>query len=259
MRILLLAPCSPWPATTGRTQRTHILHRALSRLGKVDTLILPPPPSDDCERLESEFGMIPTPPEQQQSTIRLFSRLRRRPSKTMDFLVHLMWYHPRMYRPNAGLERQVAELVRRNGYDLIVGRYSLLACKARAFRHAPLIVDIDDVDYMIPRTEAEHGNTSRPLRWYLHRCADRIEPIVQDLWKECAHLWLANAADANYVGSSAVSELPNIPFTEGAEEIKPCPPNDASRTILLVAHARWYPQPRRDRTLPPGRVASCPR
>lgn len=239
-RILLLAPCAPWPPDTGRTQRTHILHRALSRIGRVDTLILPPPRDEERSLLESEFGLLPSGTEERRAALRLFARLRRRPSKTLDFLVHLLRYHPRMYRPDDGLNRLVAELVRQNGYDLIVGRYSLLACKASAFRHAPLIVDIDDVDYMIPQTEAEYGDTPWPLAAYFRHCARRIEPIVQDFWKRCAHLWLANAADAVHVGSDSVRELPNIPFSRTGE-IQPCPPNDSSRTILLVAHARWYP------------------
>ena len=242
MRILLLAPCPPWPANTGRTQRTQVLYRALSRLGKTDTFILPPPPDEDRRRLEDEFGMVDAAPETRLAAPRLFSLLRRRPSKTADFLVHLARYHPRMYRPNQGFESQVADLAARNRYDLIVGRYSLLACKAKAYCHAPLIVDVDDIDYMIPRTEANQGNTPRLLKSYLRRCARGIEPIVREFWKHCEHLWLANGADAEHVESGEVSELPNIPFADTPDGvIQPCPPNDASRTILLVAYARWYP------------------
>ena len=243
MRILLLAPCPPWPANTGRTQRTQVLYRALSRLGKTDTFILPPPPDEDRRRLEDEFGMVDAAPETRLAAPRLFSLLRRRPSKTADFLVHLARYHPRMYRPNQGFESQVADLAARNRYDLIVGRYSLLACKATAYCHAPLIVDVDDIDYMIPRTGSEpgkHAATSEKLSPPL--CARGIEPIVREFWKHCEHLWLANGADAEHVESGEVSELPNIPFADTPDGvIQPCPPNDASRTILLVAYTRWYP------------------
>ena len=121
-------------------------------------------------------------------------------------------------------------------YDLVVGRYLRPTALSGALDCAPLILDVDDLDYDPLRTQLVDPSTPiwrRPLIAHHLRQLERFVPV---LLARCEHLWVSNRVDQDELQELQAGILPNIPFVPpGAPPIQPHPPVQGSARLLIVA------------------------
>lgn len=238
-RVLLVSPLAPYPPNKGGRQRTALLARALRACGQVDLLLMPPwslPPADSVEHMEKQFGRVKIIEPKPRSTSGLFKVLRPLHPRTIDRLSYQLEPINRAYAVDPRADEWVAEQQRKGTYDLIVGRYLAPTARSGAFDHAPVIVDIDDLDTTVQRARLAAPGCDMLSRVLARRRLRDLESFLPSLLSRAAHLWLANSRDLHDVGDNNASVLPNIPYTPaGAQLPTPEPPAIDSKTILVVA------------------------
>lgn len=212
LNILLVTSASPFAPKSGAQQRTALLHEALSRMGKVDVLMIEP---GAASYLSTE--------------------------KTPGICAHAYWRHRPFglakYKPDPQINRALASALPSalNTYDLIVGRYLNPLCKLELPDSVPTIVDLDDLGYhyggsggILPRQLAAYLKSR-----YSHHLA------IRQLHRFTGFFFVSKRDQASH--PDLISRvLPNIPY-----DVPPNPlPATGGHTLLFVG-SLWYPPNRK--------------
>lgn len=207
LNILLVTLVSPFVTKSGAQQRTALLYDALSKMGKVEVLLMEPGAGSYLSK-----------------------------EKAPNICAHAYWRHLPFglakYKPDPQINRELANALPSalNTYDLIVGRYLNPICKLDLPDNIPTIVDLDDLGYhfgsgsISPRQLAMHLKT-----WYSHRLA------IRQLHRFTGCFFVSKQDQESH--PDLISRvLPNIPY-----DAPPNPhPGTSGKTILFVG-SLWYP------------------
>ena len=184
MKILYICPTDPRVTAYGGQQRTHVIWKGLRTVGDVWTIV--PVPHKWQEERDEEYRIYKLCLERRYSpgwfAQRLFSR-----------------FLPQMAVPWG----TALEPIRRLGasFDVVVMRYLRMAGLTRAWKIAPLFVDVDDtptVEYTLAHP------THRFRQWLLRKWQNRL----------CARsklLWVPDPEQINDLKPFKAAHLPNIP------------------------------------------------
>lgn len=218
MRILFVTTHYPWPVDkTGAGQRTRFIADALAKLGHVDVRVT------NIPRYFQNLG-VDSPQE-----IPGLSVQEHRVPPSANF---------------APDRKGFARFVRDGGYDLVVARYLVGATRSGAvfLTSVPVLLDIDDVDWMVIRTRKENAAKHSPLRYWLYTLAERYtERVARRYLRRFAHIWVANQEDEAELRHPHVSTLPNIPVLPNGVAPLPSRADDSKAWLLFVGLLRYAP------------------
>jgi glycosyltransferase involved in cell wall biosynthesis len=246
LRILCITHCLPYPPTTGGSQRTALLLRALAQYGMTDLIQVcrygPMQPAL-FEYCRGRFNLIAAIEPVHRGKYKPWNLVRPLRPKIVDRLARVLGDQTIMYRPDPRVRQAVQKAMSDTEYDVIIGRYLYPVAMADLLKNQadiPVLVDLDDVDHIVAR---ENANRSTPwvrrVVYSMHR--PQIERVVPPLLNAASHLWVSAVDDARNLGSAKISVLPNIPYSESDQMIEPCPPCDDSKQILIVGMLSYMP------------------
>jgi len=201
MNILLIAPSDPVDVSTGGAQRTNFLHRALSLIGTVYTVV--PVMTPYLEKIDSNRRVAWICAEYRWSLSWFINKLLQRviPLVSVGSKVP-----PAHWSAWAGVE-----------FDLVVCRYSRLAAYSRAWDIAPLYLDVDDLPVESHRTVYCKQQASLPqqlMNWITTRV---VTWWSEGVFRRTDGLWLANPEQVNalnHLNSGYLMNLPRKPNIE---------------------------------------------
>lgn len=212
MRILFISSLSPYPVHGGGSQRSHLVCRALQRLGEVD-LVLAGQGGESTEGLHDHFPVAAV-------------RLWRQPGAHFPFNLVLP-FHSRLanlaalalrpkrleYRPDANAAPVVRRLLASNKYDLVVSRYLRATMKSGCLGWGgPTILDLDDVDSHVYRSRIHNPRLPRYHRIINRRHFHEAEQLQRDLLPLFDLVWVPNPQVEGLEFLERKTWLPNIPF-----------------------------------------------
>lgn len=245
MKILYVTFVSPWPPTSGISQRTNLIHRSLCEHGDVDTLAL----VDEqmlkpgaLQRLREDFGLIGCVRNLDRAEHGMWKYVRPLNKLLAEKLAHNLGRWDVIYGtdPNANAAFEAA--LRERSYDLIVGRYLISLTKAAALGRLPTILDVDDLDTELYRSRLRVPGTPAWKKWILRHHLAQMERIIPPKLAQCDAHWIASESDRARPGMERARLLPNIPFDgAGAPLREELPVNSASRTIIFIATMPYGP------------------
>lgn len=218
--ILLLCPSDPDDQSTGGAQRSGFLHRALSRIGEVYTLI--PVPLKSLETTDANRRVLRRCVEQRRTLGGMLDWLAGRYFQVFSF--------PSLRRD--AVSRSWGGIT----FDCVVVRYTHWAAYFRAWELAPLFLDIDDLPVECYRTlHAQPGGS------WLRRNYDAVYERAVAFWsgrifEKCAGVWLANREHMRQVGHRNAGWLPNLP-REPQQEPSAL---DAQGRYIMSVGLMWY-------------------
>ena len=205
LKILLVAPSSPFILKSGGQQRTALLYEALSGLGQVDVLLL-------GQGRKLEVIKAPDP--------RVIAE-----AKWCKFPLGIA-----KYRPNMELTRKISEYLQFSQYDLIVGRYLNPICKLQLPQDAKTIVDLDDWDYEYD------GSAWWTIKGILtHIKSSYARMVARQQLKRFNAFFFVSERDKASVPAVISKLLPNIPFLPPVQPF----PQTGNKNILFVG-TLWY-------------------
>lgn len=212
-KILFVSRNVPYPQIAGSSQRTAILCDALSQIGDVSLFIIGPPAVKPF--LEQVGYRVAATAEPLGLSNRFIGKILNRFIPGLAERIWRVFAGVKVdYTPDTGMKNVLVELVAKEKFDLIVGRYLIASAQTGVFeqKQLPVIVDIDDVD-----TKAISAKIASPAtNWLVKKVlAHRLPRVVEYeklLWKKSNKIWFSNPDDKlsyNYIESDVVQ---NIPF-----------------------------------------------
>lgn len=244
-RFLFLTHVRLGSTVTGGDQRTNLLHRALRTCGTVETLLLErygSVPVDEIEICKNEFGLVGVISLLKPTDLwpwKLVRRLARRP---VDVLARALEDRSRYYTPDIRAAAWLAHRLKHCRYDAIIGRGLSAAAMAGAFNYQPVLIDADDLEAQVMRTNLTAPNTSLLRQAVFRKHLRTLEKMTQRCYARCEHVWVAAEIDRDEVGYNRSSLLPNIPFVTPNE--LPIPHTGSSKScqvVLIVASLAHRP------------------
>lgn len=191
-RILYIANTDPRLTNSGTEQRTHLLWRALCRLGTVVTLV-----SSDVASGAEEA---------------LIYRTRPLPVTGWKRKVNVLWYHllgSKWVMRQLFFPQRITEVEAYGPFDCIVVRYAYGLGIHHYWRDAPGFVDVDDHPLEAFDTR-DGGDLHWRIRWAA-RMSLRLR--LPYLFGKLQGAWIANATQVKDVRTKGLTRyLPNLPM-----------------------------------------------
>jgi glycosyltransferase involved in cell wall biosynthesis len=212
-RILFVTKNQPYPIKAGSSQRTAILIEALQQVGDVDLFVIAPLARKKI--LEKAGYSVAAAIEATAQRESLIGRvLQRYFPRRAENVWRLISGAKADYSPDPGLKKCLDDILKREHFDLIVGRYLLPSAQAGIFeqKRLPVIVDIDDVDSKALKAKIDSPATSVLMRWVLQWRLPVVTDIESALWNRATKLWFSNPNDRVLSPSLTSDVIPNIPF-----------------------------------------------
>jgi glycosyltransferase involved in cell wall biosynthesis len=240
-RILFITAFPPYPHVSGDRQRSNLIFRALSAVGKTDLFLASlysRPYPEMLQTLTNSYGLVayaaPTPAGR-RGVWKILRPLR--PALVDKLASGVGQLRGTDYDADPALAAALGEVLAKNRYDVLVGRYLRTTVKTGALAYTPLVIDIDDYDPQVYRDRIATSGLSAPTRVLTRRLLAAVERIVPDRIAKADHLWLAAGRDLPEVRHPHVSVLPNLAFfSSGDGRPDPLPPEGVSRTIITVGN-----------------------
>ena len=244
MRILFITPNAPFPTVAGASQRSHLLYRSLRSIGETDTLLLTYPQHlapADMQHLRDEFGLVGCAGMRVRAEHGPWRFLRPLHPRSIDALAKHLGRCAVEYSAQHRAAGALRTCLGARPYDIIVARYLRAATRTGAIEWTPLVLDIDDLDTAVCRSELNVPRLGRLRQAFVQRRLRALEQVETDLLSKCEGLWVSNPNDLGHPGVKRAQLLPNIPFEAASPDPKaPFPERQDSLTILSVG-AMHYP------------------
>jgi len=237
-RILMVTSSMPWPPHGGGNQRTNLLYRALQARGEVDVVVISRYATfSDADKaaVQRDFnvkGIF----ELRLPEYRLPWKLARALSPSLPHrLTHTLGGWGRDFAPDREVMRWIENQLMARPYDLVVGRYLWALSRSGMTGRLPTLLDVDDFETDVAETNlGARKLSSLKARWGARR-VEQVRRAERRVLDGCDHLWVAKEEDLARVPHDRKSILPNIPFVrEGRSLPEACPPNAASKVVLMV-------------------------
>lgn len=204
MNILYITHCDPRRTDFGSAQRSHLMWKALKRLGTVYTIynIGPDDPKkvfDNTEHIASVSLLSPNP------IVKILQVL------CVRYLAPAEWpFRSRKFIQSKLPWKNVE-------FDCVVTRYLRTAAQTAAWKIAPLYVDIDDLPSESFAT-IRRGAHSTIVGWFLQKIVDAWQRFVL---RKCRATWIANGDQVAEVQKICTcSSLPNLAMPPSAGYVR---------------------------------------
>lgn len=236
-RILMVSKMPPHPPNIGGNQRANMIHRALSRHGHVDLMLVQAPdalPPQHLEVLRERFSLVGCVAPTSRGAMGAWRLLRPLGVSRADRLAHHLGRRRAEFEKDPVVAAEFEKLDSAKAYDLVVGLELRIAFKTGFSTRRPHIIDLIDLDTDYYRSRLAAGGRGPLQRVILRRHLRQLEQIIPDLLRNSRHIWVANPTDLQHPGLQHAKVLPNIPYVgPGRERIEALPPS-AQPVILFV-------------------------
>lgn len=242
-RILLITSVLPWPLRrNGGAQRTALLRDALARHGTVDILAVggatlreETPDFDTRLAAENVVGCVVRPEQPPRRPWYLPG-----PLGTLSMTVRK---YVRNYEADAEAVAAFDRLMRANRYDLVVSRYlqPALQCGIERYGNVPMVLDFDDIDWLTLSAQIAAkpwGGVTGKLA--AKRVLARVTGIGQLALQQFNAVFVTSAEDAALLPRDS-TVLPNIPFSDSPDWLRPLPSSGQSEALLFVGDLQFPP------------------
>ncbi|MDQ8203603.1 glycosyltransferase [Pelagicoccus sp. SDUM812003] len=229
------------PTSIGGSQRTNLLHRALSELGEVEMIVLSSATRYTEEQwrvMKDRFGLV--------GRIHLPKAFERSPWKYLPLpqrwknkLGHNVEGSRRLLATDPRLKNALESMVDLSRYDVVVGRYarSIAALGLHENAKPPVVLDIDDWDPDKYRSRLS-GKVSAWERLILGWHLRNIEKASPSVIAGTRAQWVSNPSNLEEPLVSRARLLPNIPFEAEGSDLGdfPLPEGKVLMTIGSYQH-----------------------
>lgn len=250
MRILFVSKSTPYPAASGTNQRTELIYRALSSIADVDLILTCDPekqPRGALDYLRQNYGLLDCVRPAPRSSKGGWTALAAIHSELAERAAHHLGAKHVHYAVDRRVNQVFEQALNNTSYDLVVSRYLHPAAISGALDSAPVLVDVDDIDYEVWRWRCESERTPRWQRPIARAHYKSLRKLVPTLLSRARGAWVTNPADLDRLREHSslqnhpISILPNIPFPRtAAEDLVPRNAPE-SRQILTVALFSYRP------------------
>ncbi|WP_013323378.1 glycosyltransferase family 4 protein [Gloeothece verrucosa] len=213
-KFLLIAPSYACLDTTGGGQRTLLIYQSLLVLGKVDVVIVGKGYLPFLKKFFPDANSINLIEHLERGQFGKWRWVRPLSPKLVDQIATVFGERSIEYQADPQVLSLVTDLINKNNYDFIVGRYLRPTARSGVFNQntIPILLDIDDLDDSVFRSRLNQPNLNPLLRPLITRQLRQIEEIMPPLIEKCKHIWVTNENDARRINHPSVSLLPNIPY-----------------------------------------------
>ena len=215
MNFLFIAPSDPRNTDNGGNQRTHFLYQALTNIGTVYTVI--PVFAKSLEHIDEENKIAMLCIEKRYSTAWFINHCLNR------FIPIILWH------PYGGLG-YFDSIWKNVKFDFTVCRYTKWAAYAKAWKIAPLLLDIDDLPEEAYKTIYLKRGIGGALICKL------VRKWSNYIFNKSAGLWIANPSQVLNLSHKNASFLPNISLPQTQTET-----SDSSDRIIFSVGCLAYP------------------
>jgi glycosyltransferase involved in cell wall biosynthesis len=227
----------------GSRQRSILLSRAVSEFAAVDLLVVRPRgrEADAPDGLPSDVSPFRRTDElHYERRDRLWSDCL--PAAISERLRLLRNPHRHALAADPAISAWLREAVERRRYDAIVCRYLGNAAKSGALdAGAPVVLDVDDVDYEHAKNDVEMPYHSRATRFLLRRHLPSLGRAAGELYGRCRRLFVCKEADRDHPGLEDATVLPNIPFHLLDGPSPRLPESRGEKRVVFVGDLEWGP------------------
>ena len=224
MNILYITHCDPRRTDFGSAQRSHLMWKALKRLGTVYTIynIGPDDPKkvfDNTEHIASVSLLSPN------LIVKILQVL------CVRYLAPAEWpFRSRKFIQSKLPWKNVE-------FDCVVTRYLRTAAQTAAWKIAPLYVDIDDLPSESFAT-IRRGAHSTIVGWFLQKIVDAWQRFVL---RKCRATWIANGDQVAEVQKLCTcSSLPNLAMPPSADYVRNGRQKQQLMTVGLMGYEPNY-------------------
>lgn len=243
MRSLIVTQMPPYPPNMGGNQRTNLIHRALSKHGPVDLMLVQDPswlPESHLKVLREEYSMVvcvaPTP-RGAKGAWRLIRLLH---PALVDRMAHHLGSRKADFQPDPPLAKALLQLETNGPYDLVAGLGMPAFFKTVYPTSRPHVIDLIDLDLDYYRSRLENPGRSAVTRFFLRRHLRQLETLFPRLLADSPHIWVANPNDRKIPWLAHAETLPNIPFV-GPGQVRLEPLSPSNRHVLLFVGSFYHP------------------
>jgi glycosyltransferase involved in cell wall biosynthesis len=233
-KVLFIIKGLPYPPLAGSSQRSANLIDALAQVGDVSLFIIGSPHRKPfLESVGYQVAATAEPTAQSQSIIgRALMRLF--PNSGVNYWRALAGVKVD-FTPDPGLSDTLAQLLAREHFDLIVGRYLIPSVQTGILdlECPPVIIDVDDVDSKAVAAKICSPASNWVLRSVLKLRLAEVQKREKVLLGKSTRLWFSNPDDLSMAANIPADVIPNIPYEmPPRKDLIHSPPN--SKTILWV-------------------------
>ena len=212
-KILFILKGLPYPASAGSSQRSTILIDALAQVGDVSLFIFGPPHRKAF--LESAGYHVAATAE---STAQNKSRIGRVLLQLFPNMGVNLWRALAGvkvdFTPDPGLSEVLAQTLKREHFDLVVGRYLIPSAQSGILdlQYPPVIIDVDDIDSKSIAAKIHSPASGLLLRLILKSRLAKVKRFEKNLLGKATRLWFSNPDDLSFAIGNNADVIPNIPF-----------------------------------------------
>jgi glycosyltransferase involved in cell wall biosynthesis len=221
-KILFISLNSPHDVSSGGNQRTRLLFEALKKNNVVDLLLIGN--KDDygdttIKLLRENFNLIGIHSLSPYMAKGFLHKLRPISPYFIDRIASVFNTYRSDMMPDSILQKALNNICKTNKYDFIVTRYLRSACQSDAFLHAPVFVDIDDLDTDVLQGRLDTSERIGLKRLLIKRYIKSIKNNFPSIIIRCKGVWVSKHADLSKVNNPNIEILPNIPYQYLNKEI----------------------------------------
>ncbi|MBU1424337.1 MAG: glycosyltransferase family 4 protein [Gammaproteobacteria bacterium] len=233
-KILFVTQNPPYPLIAGSCQRTANLIDALSQLGPVSLFIIGSPARKPfLEGVGYRVAATSEPTAQSKSLVgRVLQRLLPGIGKNIWRTLAGVKVD---FTPDPGLSETLTQLLKREHFDLVVGRYLIPSVQSGSLElgYPPVIVDVDDADSKSVAAKINSPASGLLMRNILRTRLAEVRRREKMLFEKTTKLWFSNPDDLALAPGMGADVIPNIPYEiPPREELEHSHPD--SKTILWV-------------------------
>jgi hypothetical protein len=218
----------------GSSQRTANLIDALAQVGDVRLFVIGSP--DRKPFLESAgYQVAATAKPMAQSQSRIGRALRQLLPNRGEIAWRALAGVKVDYTPDPGLSEILIQVLTREHFDLIVGRYLIPSVQSGILEpgYPPVVVDVDDVDSKAVAAKIRSPASSLVLRGILKSRLAEVQRREKMLLGRATKLWFSNPDDLSIAPGMDADVIPNIPYEiPSREDLEHSQPD--SKIILWV-------------------------
>lgn len=224
MRVLFVTSVLPVPTSSGSSQRTNLIIRALAELGEVELFLVDR--LGEADQLSAAGYQVAGGTMAAPATRNLYSAV----AAVTGRIAKVLLPGSARFAVREDVFQPLRTIFENGRFDIVVGRYLGPSSRAGLQRLVPNIIDVDDLDSQKVGSWFEMKKLPFPVSLLGSWVTSALRRAELNLLSATNHVWVATEEDARNIGHSRVQLLPNIPF-----EIAPeCRPSPKSGELLFV-------------------------
>jgi glycosyltransferase involved in cell wall biosynthesis len=213
LKILFVTKNPPYPQMAGSSQRTANLIDALAQIGDVSLFVIGAPYRKAFLEGAGYCVEVTSEPTAQSTSIVGRAILQLFPSGGKNIWRALVGAKFD-FTPDPGLSEALSQVLAREHFDLVVGRYLIPSVQSGILelKYPPVIVDVDDVDSKSVAAKIHSPASGLLLRLILKFRLEAVQQYEKVMLGKATRLWFSNPDDMCLAIEKNADVIPNIPF-----------------------------------------------